>query len=254
MRMIVGLALATMLSAVACGQVATPAKVAPPTPTPNLEATVRAVVASLPRNLASKPEIEATTTAGSQTAVAESVAPRDASDPTPSPRPTVVPTPVPTEIPASPSPVSLDRVVVQVVRVIDGDTIEVVFDDGAVDTVRLLGIDTPETFSPNKPNEYGGITNIACLDKWGAQATLDVTDKLFGQVVILLLDPMADARDPFGRLLAYVESEGRDLNAALVEEGLARVYTEGQSSREAEYLALQEAARREAAGLWQCEQ
>jgi micrococcal nuclease len=250
MKMIAGLALATMLTAVACGQAATPEKVAPPTPTPNLEATVRAVVASLPPNPVSTLDTEATTTAGAQATVPESVAPRDAPDPTPSPSPAVVASPVPTDIPASPSPLPQDSVVVQVVRVIDGDTIEVVFDDGAVDTVRLLGIDTPETFSPNKPNEYGGITDIACLDKWGAQATTDVTDTLFGEVVIL----SRDARDSFGRLLAYVEFEGRDFNAALVEEGLARVYTEGESSREAEYLALQEAARRETVGLWQCEQ
>ncbi len=117
---------------------------------------------------------------------------------------------------------------VQVVRVIDGDTIEVVFNDGVVETVRLLGIDTPETFSSNNPNGYGEMTDIACLDEWGTQATLEVTDTLYGEVVILSPDPVADVRGSFGRLLAYVEFEGQDLNAALVEKGLARVYTEGR--------------------------
>ena len=53
----------------------------------------------------------------------------------------------------------------------DGDTIDVTFEDGTTDTVRLLGIDTPENQIPNAPIEYGHITDTACLRRWGDLAT-----------------------------------------------------------------------------------
>ena len=63
---------------------------------------------------------------------------------TPFPRAKSVPTLTPTPT------VSLSRsLVADVTRVIDGDTVDVVFQDGSADTVRLLGVDTPETFSSN---------------------------------------------------------------------------------------------------------
>ena len=130
MKVLLWLVMAAILSAVACGQAATPATLVPVPPTPNLEATVKA---------------------GVQATVAALVVPTIAPDPTRHPRVALVPTPVPTKIPTPPSPLSQDRVVVQVVRVIDGDTIEVVFNDGAVDTVRLLGIDTPRRFPRTSP-------------------------------------------------------------------------------------------------------
>jgi len=47
--------------------------------------------------------------------------------------------------------------------------------------------------------------------------------------------------------------DGEDFNAAQVEQGYARVYTEGDSSREEEYLELQHQAQADRVGLWQCE-
>ena len=57
---------------------------------------------------------------------------------------------------------SSSGIVAQVSDVVDGDTIDVVFADGSTDRVRLLGVDTPETFSPNSPGEYGDIADTAC--------------------------------------------------------------------------------------------
>jgi micrococcal nuclease len=54
-----------------------------------------------------------------------------------------------------------------VVRVVYGDTIDVMFEDGTPDTVRLLGVDTPETYECNQAYDYGEITDTACLDSWG---------------------------------------------------------------------------------------
>ena len=68
--------------------------------------------------------------------------------------------------------------------------------------------------------------------------------------VLLVLDPQAGLRGSFGRLLAYVHIEGQDFGAALLELGLARVYTEGTASREAEYLEMENQARAEGVGLW----
>src|SRR2546430_16342935 len=43
-----------------------------------------------------------------------------------------------------------------VVRVVDGDTVEVARGGSDTDTVRLLGINTPETHHPTKPVECFG--------------------------------------------------------------------------------------------------
>ena len=96
--------------------------------------------------------------------------------------------PTPTPIPAI-----LEALVT---RVIDGDTIEVEFHDGSEDTVRLLGIDTPETFQPNQAGEYGNITDTGCLDEWGDLVTEVVTGLLEGKSVRLVRDLEAGLRVP----------------------------------------------------------
>lgn len=140
----------------------------------------------------------------------------------------------------------------EVVRVVDGDTIDVVFSDGSNDRVRLLGVDTPETFQTNKPGEYGTITDTTCLDDWGREATKFATGLLMGETVELLLDPVAGGRGSFGRLLAYVLVSGEDSNSILVRRGYARVYEEGKAIREGEYLDLQRQAQDARIGLWGC--
>ena len=97
----------------------------------------------------------------------------------------------------------------RVTRVVDGDTIDVTFLDGRADTVRLLAVDTPETFSANKPDEYANITDTACLDHWGDLATAFALELLDGEMVDLIPDPSAGARGSFGRLLAYKVDEYR---------------------------------------------
>lgn len=158
----------------------------------------------------------------------------------------------PTAMPAAPLTTAGDVRVVSVTRVIDGDTVEVRRPDGIVDRVRLVGVDAPETASPNRPGEYGNITDVACLDRWGDRATSYLKDKLEGRAATLEPDPREGPRDSFGRFLAYVVHGGEDINARLVELGYARVYTEGRAEREDHYLALQRAAQKASAGLWGC--
>lgn len=239
MRLLGVVALATLL--LACGSEATsePA-VAPVVPTPQpapsiqatVEAAVKATVEAMPQILTATPMTE----------------------PPMSVPPGVIPSPT-TSAPTPKATIadSASGIAAQVSSVVDGDTIDVVFADGSTDRVRLLGIDTPETFSANDPGEYGDITDTACLDRWGDLAT-EFASIMRGQDVMLTLDPQAGERGSFGRLLAYVEFAGQDFNATLVKLGFARVYTEGEASREPHYLELESAARSQGEGLWgECE-
>ena len=106
--------------------------------------------------------------------------------------------PFPTSPPATPTPVVTAAEVpaqrsAKVSRVIDGDTFDVEFEDGTTDTVRLLGIDTPETQLPNAPTEYGLITDTGCLRRWG-DLTTQFASIMTWQTVELALDPVAGER------------------------------------------------------------
>ena len=139
-----------------------------------------------------------------------------------------------------------------VMRVVDGDTVDIVFRDGETERVRLLGIDTPETFTANDPNEYSNITDMDCLDKWGIFATKFAVQELHRETVTIVVDPLAGERGFFGRLLAYIQIDGEDFNSKLVRNGYARVYIEGTSSRKNEYVSLQNEAMFMRTGLWGC--
>tara|TARA_A100001037_G_scaffold138649_1_gene125517 strand:- start:3994 stop:4533 length:540 start_codon:yes stop_codon:yes gene_type:complete len=139
-----------------------------------------------------------------------------------------------------------------IIRVIDGDTLEVQLGDGKTDKVRLLGVDTPETNSKNKTGEYGTITDMECLTKWGQKATSYAIEQLDRQEVVLVFDEKAGHRGYYGRLLAYVEVNKKDFNRSLVQLGYARVYEEGESQRESEYLEDQSVAKANSNGLWSC--
>ena len=87
------------------------------------------------------------------------------------------------------------------VRVIDGDTLKVRLASGASETVRLIGIDTPETRKPNTPVECGGRDATARMKRLALRRGV-------GVAVVLRSDPTQDRRDRYGRLLAYVSRAG----------------------------------------------
>lgn len=130
-------------------------------------------------------------------------------------------------------------------RVIDGDTIRVRA-RGFQDTVRLIGIDTPETHHPRKGVECFGPEASA-----GTGRMLPV-----GRAVTLRADPGQDTRDRYGRLLAYVYLGSRagadSVNRALVAEGFARVYVYGgrRFLYAGSFEAAERAARAAGRGLW----
>ncbi|MEF8842536.1 MAG: lamin tail domain-containing protein [Haloarculaceae archaeon] len=144
---------------------------------------------------------------------------------------------------------------VTVVRVVDGDTMEIRFGNGTADTVRLLGVDTPEVHSSNTPGEFDGVPETEagerCLRRYGDRASAFAEERLADATVRLRFDPDSDRRGYYGRLLGYLVVDGENFNRLLLEEGLARVYestfTERERFREAE-----SAARSAGTGLWAC--
>jgi micrococcal nuclease len=144
---------------------------------------------------------------------------------------------------------------VTVIDVVDGDTIDVRFEDGSTDRVRLLGVDTPEIHTDVTPGEFEGVPDTAtgrsCLRDWGERASGYAQDRLAGATVTLYADEQADRRGGFDRLLAYVVVDGQQFNYDLVREGYARVFetTFTQSDRFADAEA---AARQAGRNLWEC--
>lgn len=128
-----------------------------------------------------------------------------------------------------------------VVRVIDGDTI-VVHLGGGAETVRVLGIDTPETHKPDTP--------VEC---YGPEASDRMTALLpRGTVVRLVRD--VEARDRYGRLLAYVyrDSDGLFIDLRMVQEGYAGTLIIAPNlAHRAELEAAVAAAQQAKRGLWQ---
>ena len=108
-------------------------------------------------------------------------------------------------------------VTAKVVRVVDGDTISVELPGGDRESVRYIGIDTPETVKPGTPVQCGG------------PKAHTVNERLVGgREVTLRFD--AERRDVYGRLLAYayLPRPGRRplfVNAELARRGLARTLT-----------------------------
>lgn len=130
----------------------------------------------------------------------------------------------------------------RIVSVADGDTITVRLASGASRKVRLLGVDSPETYA----TRYG--TPGEC----GSRAASAFLDRFEGHRVRLIPDPGQAAVDRYGRLLRYVEvRSGEDLGAGALERGLVAPYVYGAPpARYARYRALAARARAGGRGSW----
>lgn len=148
-----------------------------------------------------------------------------------------------------------ESLAVSVTRVVDGDTVEIRYANGTADTVRLIGVDTPEVHSENTPAEFEGVPETEagrnCLRRWGERASSFATERLADRSVTLRLDPNLPKRGFYNRLLAYVEVAGKTFNYRLVANGYARVYDSEFSARQ-RYLDAEATAREEHRGLWAC--
>lgn len=110
----------------------------------------------------------------------------------------------------SPVPQGLYRVV----KIVDGDTIKVSIDN-KIETIRMIGVDTPETVDPRRA--------VGCF---GREAS-DFTKKtLSNQNVKLESDVLSGDRDKYQRLLRYVFlADGQNFNQVLIENGYGHEYT-----------------------------
>ncbi len=127
----------------------------------------------------------------------------------------------------------------RVTRDVDGDTIDVQM-GSQKETVRFLGIDTPETHDPRKP--------VQCF---GLAAAAHTKALLEGKDVRLEPDPTDSDRDKYHRLLRYVYlPDGTLVNAELIRDGYAFAYTVFPITKLDEFRALETEARSNNRGLW----
>lgn len=142
---------------------------------------------------------------------------------------------------------------VTVTDVVDGDTIDVRYADGTRDTVRLLGVDTPEVYGETDPAEFEGIPDTPEGHQWlrsyGEAASDHATDRLAGEQVRIEPDANQPNRGSFDRLLRYVYLDGDLFNRALLDRGLARVYDSDFTMR-TEFESVERDARTADRGLW----
>ena len=128
--------------------------------------------------------------------------------------------------------------------VVDGDTIRVTLADGSKDTVRLIGIDTPETKAPGEP--------VGC---YGPEASTRL-EKLLPTGREVWLEADETNRDRFDRLLRYVWVEKKDgdrylANEVMVRDGFALAKRYRPDTERAERLEAAQARAIDAGrGLW----
>lgn len=130
----------------------------------------------------------------------------------------------------------------RVVKVVDGDTVDIDIADGKYSTtrVRLLGVDTPETKMPGESPMY-----------YGEKASSFTADLVLGQEVTIVIDTVSDVRDRYGRLLGYVRlNDGRVLNEELIAGGFGYADLRFDHSEYDRYVRLQELAIEKGVGLW----
>lgn len=136
----------------------------------------------------------------------------------------------------------------KVSHVVDGDTFSVSLDtasssehSGQTATIRVLGINTPETVDPRRP--------VQC---YGPEASAEAKRLLTGGTVSFAFSPDRELTDKYGRYLAYVYmSDGLLYNEYMIEQGFAREYTVGSAySLQSEFRAAQAEAKKAHRGLW----
>lgn len=145
-----------------------------------------------------------------------------------------------------------------VTAVVDGDTIRVRRGLHKRYTVRLIGIDTPETKRPDTPVECGGPEATSSMFRLGFTRPRDSNhDGLYdrkggkGRRVKVTTDPTQDRRDRYGRLLAYVKSARGSLATAQLRAGRATVYVYDQPFEQLALFQSAEASARDAdRGTW----
>lgn len=120
-----------------------------------------------------------------------------------------------------------------VLKVIDGDTIQILF-NGKKEKIRMLNVDTPESVHPDHSRN----------SEMGKNASKYTKSRLQEKYVDLEFE--GKKRGKYGRLLAYVIIDGRNYNLELVQKGWSPYYTKyGESQKyHSEFLAAEKQAQK----------
>ena len=131
---------------------------------------------------------------------------------------------------------NLDKKLYQVLEVVDGDTIKI----SEIGTLRLIGIDTPETKDPRKV--------VQCF---GKEASNRATELLANQKVYLEFDKSKPILDKYQRTLAYVfREDGYFYNLEMVKDGFAHSYKSFPHPKLGEFNSAENSARNGKIGFW----
>ncbi len=130
-----------------------------------------------------------------------------------------------------------------IVRVVDGDTIKIKLDNNKEETIRLLLVDTPESVHPTKP-----------VQPFAIEAS-NFVKKLLPVGKDVEVELGTNERDKYGRLLAYLYTDGKMVNQLLLEKGYARVaYVFAPNTKYIdEFRDIQEKAQLNEIGIWSIE-
>ncbi len=127
----------------------------------------------------------------------------------------------------------------RVVEFVDGDTISVDM-NGTTETLRFIGVDTPETHDPRKA--------VQCF---GTAAAAFTKNLIGNNNVRLESDPLGTNRDRYNRLLRYIYlPDGTLVNAEIIKQGYGFAYTGFPFTKSDEFLEDQKVARIKNSGLW----
>lgn len=124
--------------------------------------------------------------------------------------------------------------------VIDGDTITAMV-DGKRTSIRLIGIDTPESSSSTRPEECGG------------EEAAEFLRNILPQGTPILLTRDQELLDPYDRLLAYVfrKNDGLFVNLAIAKYGMAEELSFPPNTRHASHIRKAvTTARTTGTGIW----
>ena len=127
-----------------------------------------------------------------------------------------------------------------VIKVVDGDTLNIDM-DGKSQTIRLIGLNTPETVDPRKP--------VECF---GKEASKKAVELLAGKKVLIEKDSSQGDYDKYQRLLAYVFLEdGTNFNKWMIENGYGYEYTYDLPYKyQSEFKLAENQAKAQKKGLW----
>jgi len=129
--------------------------------------------------------------------------------------------------------------------------------DDSKETIRLLGVDSPETSGSVSPSEWEGVPDTEdgrqWLRDWARQAETYATERFDeGQEIYIETDESADRRGSYDRLLVYAyqsETTAKSFNLRLIENGYARMY-DTQFSKRSTFSQAETDAQSTDTGVW----